>query len=217
MLPLENLLLIVPTLALLVILPGPDFALVSRMALVDGASAGKAAACGVALGMCMHMAFAIAGISAIIATSTALFALLKYLGAAYLCWLGIQAFRQGSMATAKVEAGSDIPESHRRVPLCRAFRQGFLANALNPKAVMIFLTLLPQFMVQDISPTLQLLEMGTINAVLCLVWFLFLAQVLGRARRAFGNPRFQRWLHRLTGTVLLAFGIRLAIAQGDRF
>ncbi|WP_297045835.1 LysE family translocator [uncultured Desulfovibrio sp.] len=216
MLPLENLLLIVPTLALLVILPGPDFALVSRVALLDGASAGKAAACGVALGMCMHTAFAIAGISAIIATSALLFALLKYLGAAYLCWLGIQAFRQSSISTAKVEIHAGVQESRRRAPLRRAFRQGFLANALNPKAVLIFLTLLPQFMVQDIPPTLQLLEMGTINAVLCLVWFLFLAQVLGRARRAFGNPRFQRWLHRLTGTVFLAFGIRLAAAQADR-
>ena len=216
MLPLENLLLIVPTLALLVILPGPDFALVSRVALLDGASAGRAAACGVALGMCMHTACAIIGISAIIAASAPLFALLKYLGAAYLFWLGIQAFRHGSTPAPAEAPEVDTPKPLRNVPVCRAFRQGFLANALNPKAILIFLTLLPQFMVQDAHPSLQLLEMGIINAVLCLAWFLFLAQILGRARRMFENPRFQRWLHRLTGTVFLAFGIRLAAAQGDR-
>lgn len=215
MLPLENLLLLVPTMALLVILPGPDFALVSRVTLLDGAAPGKAAACGVALGMCMHTACAIAGISAIIAASAPLFALLKYAGAAYLCWLGIQTFRHDFRPHAEEPTGDGSALRLRGAPPGRAFRQGFLTNALNPKAILIFFTLLPQFMTDTAHPTLQLLEMGVINAVLCLVWFLFLAQVLGRARRLFAAPRFQCWLRRLTGTVFLTFGIRLATAQAD--
>ncbi|MBD5646426.1 MAG: LysE family transporter [Desulfovibrio sp.] len=215
MLPLENLLLFVPAMALLVMLPGPDFALVSRVALLEGSRAGKAAACGVAMGVTVHTACAIAGISAIIAASAPLFQLLKYAGAAYLFWLGIQSFRQ---KVQPVEAdggpGADVTTGHE-VPLRRAFRQGFLTNALNPKAILIFLILLPQFMAADVAAAPQLLEMGVIIAIECLVWFLFLAQILGRVRRVFANPRFQRWLHRVTGAVFLGFGLRLALARND--
>lgn len=215
MLPLENLLLFVPAMTLLVILPGPDFALVSRVALLEGAPAGSAAACGVALGISVHTVCAIVGISAIIAASAPLFALLRYVGAAYLFWLGIQAFRRKA-PVGTPDGDLAAPPVPRQPRVGRAFRQGFLTNALNPKAILIFLTLLPQFMVRDVHPELQLLEMGAIIAALCLLWYLFLARVLGRARGMFENPRFQRWLHRLTGTVFLTFGIRLAAAQGDR-
>lgn len=214
MLPLENLFLFVPAMALLVVLPGPDFALVSRVALLEGVAAGSAAACGVALGISVHTICAIIGISAIIAASAPLFALLRYAGAAYLFWLGIQSFRRDAPARTPEGFPGAPPVPSRQPQVRRAFRRGFLTNALNPKAVLIFLTLLPQFMVRDVHPSLQLLEMGAIIAVLCLVWYLLLVRVLGRARRAFGNPRFQRWLHRLTGTVFLAFGIRLAVTRG---
>lgn len=215
MLPLENLLLFVPAMALLVMLPGPDFALVSRVALLDGARAGKAAACGVALGITVHTACAIAGISAIIAASAPLFQLLKYAGAAYLFWMGIQALRQKARPIGLDEERGAAGASASQLPLGHAFRQGFLTNALNPKAILYFLTLLPQFMSAEAPAAPQLLEMGVITALECLVWYLFLAQILGRVRRVFANPRFQRWLHRLTGAVFLGFGLRLALARNE--
>ena len=215
MLPLENLLLFVPAMALLVMLPGPDFALVSRVALLEGPRAGKAAACGVALGITVHTACAIAGISAIIAASAPLFQLLKYAGAAYLFWLGIQSFRQKAQPLQEDAVPGDGAAAPHAVPLRRAFRQGFLTNALNPKAILYFLVLLPQFMAADVAAAPQLLEMGAITAVECLVWYLFLAQILGRVRRVFANPRVQRWLHRVTGAVFLGFGLRLALARND--
>ena len=215
MLPLENLLLFVPAMALLVMLPGPDFALVSRVALLNGARAGKAAACGVALGITVHTGFAIAGISAIIAASAPLFQLLKYAGAAYLFWLGIQSFRQTAQPSeARGEQEAEVARG-QQAPLRRAFRQGFLTNALNPKAILYFLTLLPQFISPVAPAEPQLLEMGVITTVECLVWYLFLAQILGRVRRVFAAPRFQRWLHRVTGAIFLGFGLRLALAGND--
>lgn len=214
MLPLENLLLFVPAMALLVMLPGPDFALVSRVALLEGPRAGRAAACGVALGMTVHTGCAIAGISAVIAASAPLFQLLKYAGAAYLFWMGIQAFRQKAAPIAD-EEHEEKGLAVRGAPLRRAFRQGFLTNALNPKAILYFLTLLPQFISPNAAPEPQLLEMGVITALECLVWYLFLAQILGRVRRVFANPRFQLWLHRVTGAVFLGFGLRLALARND--
>lgn len=215
MLPLENLILFVPAMALLVMLPGPDFALVSRVALLDGAGPGRAAACGVALGITVHTACAIAGISAIIAASAPLFQLLKYAGAAYLFWMGIQAFRQKARPMAQAEGGKEAVPLRKQGSLARAFRQGFLTNALNPKAILYFLTLLPQFMSPVAPAEPQLLEMGVITAVECLVWYLVLAQVFGRVRRVFAAPRFQRWLHRVTGAIFLGFGLRLALAGND--
>lgn len=215
MLPLENLILFMPAMALLVMLPGPDFALVSRIALLDGARAGRAAACGVALGMTVHTGCAIAGISAVIAASAPLFQLLKYVGAAYLFWMGILALRQKAQPL-KPEGEDGAPGvATPALPSGRAFRQGFLTNALNPKAILFFLTLLPQFVSPNTAPEPQLLEMGAIIALECLVWFLFLAQVLGRVRRVFANPRFQLWLNRVTGAVFLGFGLRLALAGND--
>ncbi|MDE6735156.1 MAG: LysE family translocator [Desulfovibrio sp.] len=215
MLPLENLLLFVPAMALLVMLPGPDFALVSRVALLEGAGAGRAAACGVALGITVHTACAIAGISAVIAASVTLFQILKYAGAAYLFWMGVQALRQKTRPVAHEGDEGAAPPLQKQGSLARAFRQGFLTNALNPKAILYFLTLLPQFMSPVAPAEPQLLEMGVITALECLVWYLFLAQILGRVRRVFSAPRFQRWLHRVTGAIFLGFGRRLALAGND--
>ncbi|MDE7370559.1 MAG: LysE family translocator [Desulfovibrio sp.] len=215
MLPLENLLLFVPAMALLVMLPGPDFALVSRVALLEGAGAGRAAACGVALGITVHTACAIAGISAVIAASATLFQILKYAGAAYLFWMGVQALRQKTRPVAHEGDEGAVAPFQKQGSLARAFRQGFLTNALNPKAILYFLTLMPQFMSPVAPAEPQLLEMGAITALECLVWYLFLAQILGRVRRVFAAPRFQRWLHRVTGAIFLGFGLRLALAGND--
>ena len=146
MISLENLLLFVPLAAILVMLPGPDFALIAKISLLDGRPQGQAAACGVALGIVIHTSAAMLGISAIIAQSVFLFSVLKYIGAAYLFWLGVQALRQSQavVRTAPLpgrDAEENPEEAARPVPrptralLRRAFKQGLLTNILNPKAV----------------------------------------------------------------------------------
>ena len=210
MISLENLLLYVPLAAILVILPGPDFALIAKISLLDGRRQGQAAACGVALGIVIHTSAAMLGISAIIAQSVFLFSILKYVGAAYLLWLGIHALRQGRAASRAVVRTAPLP----RV-LWRAFKQGFLTNLLNPKAVLIFLTFLPQFMNPHMPLVPQFLELGGIMSLLCLLWYVSLAYILGQVRRAFENPRFQQWLHRCTGVVFIAFGLKLAASHAD--
>ena len=92
---------------------------------------------------------------------------------------------------------------------------GFLTNLLNPKAVLIFLTFLPQFMNPHMPLVPQFLELGGIMSLLCLLWYVSLAYILGQVRRAFENPRFQQWLHRCTGVVFIAFGLKLAAAHAD--
>ena len=104
MISLENLLLFIPMAAILVMLPGPDFALIAKISLLNGRPQGQAAACGVALGICVHTTAAMLGISAIIAQSVLWFSILKYIGAAYLVWLGIQALRASRHAGQPVSA-----------------------------------------------------------------------------------------------------------------
>ena len=104
MISLDNLLLFVPMAAIFVMLPGPDFALIAKISLMNGRPQGQAAAVGVALGICVHTTAAMLGISAIIAQSVLWFSILKYIGAAYLVWLGIQALRASRHAGQPVSA-----------------------------------------------------------------------------------------------------------------
>ena len=221
MISLENLLLFVPLAAILVMLPGPDFALIAKISLLDGRPQGQAAACGVALGIVIHTSAAMLGISAIIAQSVFLFSVLKYIGAAYLFWLGVQALRQSQavVRTAPLpgrDAEENPEEAARPVPrptralLRRAFKQGLLTNILNPKAVLIFLTFLPQFMNPHMPLAPQFLELGGIMSALCLCWYVPLAYMLGHE-----SSRFQQWLQRCTGVVFIAFGLKLAAAHND--
>lgn len=217
MIALDSLLLFVPMAAILVMLPGPDFALIAKISLLDGRPQAQAAAIGVALGICLHTTAAMLGISAIIAQSVLWFCILKYVGAAYLVWLGIHALRSGQAVSAAVTRTAREPA----MGPCRLglrqwlhfFGQGFLTNALNPKAVLIFLTFLPQFMNPHAPLAPQFLTLGGILSGLCLLWYVPLAYMLGRVRHVFENSRFQKWLQRCTGIVFIAFGLKLATAQ----
>ena len=239
MISLDNLLLFVPMAAILVMLPGPDFALIAKISLMNGRPQGQAAAVGVALGICVHTSAAMLGISAIIAQSVLWFSVLKYVGAAYLVWLGIQALRAGqragqpvsaavvktahqphaspdSRADVRAEARADAASPTQRLSLrqwLHFFGQGFLTNALNPKAVLIFLTFLPQFMDPHAPLAPQFLTLGSIMSGLCLFWYVPLAYMLGRIRHIFESSRFQKWMQRCTGLVFIAFGLKLATAQ----
>lgn len=231
MISLDNLLIFVPMAAILVMLPGPDFALIAKISLMNGRPQGQAAAVGVALGICVHTSAAMLGISAIIAQSVLWFSVLKYVGAAYLVWLGIQALRAGQRAGQPVSAAvvktahqpdlradtrPDTTSPAQRLSLrqwLHFFGQGFLTNALNPKAVLIFLTFLPQFMDPHAPLAPQFLTLGSIMSGLCLFWYVPLAYMLGRIRHIFENSRFQKWMQRCTGLVFIAFGLKLATAQ----
>lgn len=222
---LESLFLYTVLSALLVIMPGPDFALMARLTLGQGRAAGSAAACGITLGICLHTALAMLGISAAIAHSPLLFSLLKYGGGAFLVWMGLQSLRSAAAAAAAVLRYSGTENSRQAqaagqpgrcglpaagTGLRRAFGQGFLTNALNPKAVIYFLTFLPQFMDPDAPLPPQFLLLGGIMALLVLVWFQALAHLLDRIRPLFLRPAVQLWLYRLTGIFFMAFGLRLA-------
>ena len=199
------LLLFVPVAALMVILPGPDFVLISRMSLAEGRARGQAAALGVACGILLHTCAAMIGLSAMIAASPMLIGLLTYAGMAWLGWMGLASLRHGLNITGSVATGDGAapPPPVPSMTRGRAFRQGFLTNVLNPKAVLSFLTLLPQFMTPAASLWPQFLALGVILSLICLIWFSMLAWLLSRISHLFSSPLFQRWLHLGAGCVFL--------------
>jgi threonine/homoserine/homoserine lactone efflux protein len=186
----------------LIALPGPDQALIMRNALVGGRSAGVRTMLGGATGLTLHAGAAALGVSALLATSATAYATLKIVGVAYLAYLGVKMLRSAHRPAA--------PEPTSRSG--RWFAQGFVSNALNPKVALFFLTFVPQFL-PDGGPTLPVaLALSTIFATLYLAWFSGFVALVGLASSALRRPSVKAWIERVSGSALLAFGVRLAAA-----
>jgi len=182
----------------IVMSPGPDTLIILRSALGSGRRAGFAAVAGVQLGLMVHTTLAVLGLSLIIASSPVLFKAVAVAGAAYLAWLGVQGFRDGGALT--VGAGPSA------VGLARACRDAILCNVLNPKVILLFLALLPNFVdAKRGHVAAQLVTLAAVLIVVNVLWQLPLAWGAEVIRRWLGRAGVQRAVSRLTGAVLLAF------------
>jgi threonine/homoserine/homoserine lactone efflux protein len=152
---------------------------------------------------------AVIGIGAVISKSILLFNALKWLGAAYLIYIGIK-----SLTTKRVVASTKTAEPKRQIQPWAAFRIGLLGNLLNPKATLFFLALFTQI-VRPSTPILIQAAYGMTVVVLALTWFSIGAVVI--SQQAFKNRilSFSHWLERLTGAALIALGFRLAVAEAS--
>ncbi|MER8707363.1 LysE family translocator [Mesorhizobium sp. M0323] len=190
-----------------VFIPGPATLLTVARATSSGTRVGIATGAGIAAGDVVHTFMAIVGISAIIATSAALFSIVKYIGAAYLIYLGIRAIIEKTPAYPAAGALA--------IPASKAFRQAVLTEVLNPKTALFFLAFLPQFVrPENGSVMLQLAILGVIFVLLGLVStvvFAVGAGGLGAFLRR--NPTVLRWQGKAVGGIYCALGIRLALQQ----
>ena len=192
--------------AIVVVTPGVDMALVTKNALQHGRRPAIATALGVNLGIFLWTGSAALGLAALIAASAAAFAAVKLAGALYLIYLGVQALRQSRTAGA----AEGIVWSGQPLGDRAAFRQGLLSNLLNPKIAVFFTSLLPQFVGSHGTAT-DLLLLGALFNIMGVVWLLGYAVVASRARAALARPAVKRTLDRITGTVLIGLGVRLAL------
>ncbi|PIT90895.1 hypothetical protein COU17_02975 [Candidatus Kaiserbacteria bacterium CG10_big_fil_rev_8_21_14_0_10_49_17] len=190
--------------------PGPDFAVVLKNSIFGSRRAGLFTSLGVSAGIFVHVTYTVLGIALIISQSIFLFSIIKYLGAAYLLYLGIQLLRtkRGSMEAAEGD-GESVTISD-----WNAFRDGFLTNALNPKATLFFLSIFTQI----IGPQTPLYLQGVYGAEVALIvlaWFITLSILFttGIAKGAFA--RFHYYLAKVMGVALLALGIKVAFATQD--
>lgn len=194
----------VAVMALLILTPGPDTALVIRNALGSGARAATATALGIGLGSLVWALAALLGVAVLVQTSAAAFTVLKLAGAGYLAYLGIRTLIAGRRSTGPA---SSTPLADRA-----AFRQGVLGNLLNPKAAAIFVTVLPQFIAAGDSPLRLVLMVVAYEAIL-VPWLFLYAKVVSRAGQSRFGARVRQWLNRVTGVVLIGFGARLAFER----
>ena len=188
---------------LLIVIPGPDTAMVTKNALVGGRRSGVLAAVGVSVGLTIWTAAAALGIAALLRASSVAFFTLKVVGAIYLAWIGVQMLRSRGLA-----GGDEL--SGRAASGLRALRQGVLSDLGNPKIAVFFTSLLPQFVHGHGSAFLPLLLMGLTFALLTLVWLAAYALAVGHASGVLRRPAVRKALDRFTGLVLIGFGVRLA-------
>jgi RhtB (resistance to homoserine/threonine) family protein len=182
--------------------PGADTALVVRNALVAGAAPARRTALGTASGLMVWGAASACGVAAVLNASAEAYTTVKLAGAAYLIWLGIQAIRHAGAQEPAGGARSGSP-----------FRQGLLCNLLNPKAGVFFTALLPQFVSpQDPALAVSLL-LTAIAAVTSLMWLTVYATLVPRAGDVLRRQPVRRAIDRVTGTVLIALGVRLALSR----
>jgi len=187
---------------LVIVTPGQDTALTIRNTLLGARPAGFATAGGVAAGQACWTVTASVGLAALLVASEPIFVALKLAGAAYLVYLGLQALRHAIRPVAQaVDRGAGSPLAPDR-----AFRQGLLSNLGNPKMAVFFTSLLPQFG----SSFWSLVALGLLFCALTLAWLSAYSFAVARAGDLLRRPRIRRWLDAITGTVLVAFGIRLA-------
>ncbi len=196
--------------ALMTISPGADTFLVVRNSLRGGRRDGFLTVTGICSGLFVHACLSALGVSAILAHSAAAFLVLKVAGACYLAWLGIQSLRAGLRDSPGQSAGNVAAAS---VPAIRCFREGFLTNLLNPKVIVFYLALLPQFLSPGDAVLAKSLLLTAIHFAEGILWLGFVTWAVDRSRRFFLRPVLRRWMDSLCGMVLIALGVRLALEQ----
>lgn len=197
---------------MLVLVPGADFTVIVRNTLTGGGRRGGWSAVGVASSNACQGLAAVTGLGAVIVHSQPLFHAIKWAGIAYLAFLAVQAIR-----SAWAGRYDSLPIQHpggRGVGAQRraGWREGFLSNITNPKVLVFYLAVLPQF-VDPSTPFVVLLVFALSHAMLSLTYLLLVVAGLHRVRQVLNRRRVRRALDAVTGTVLLGFGARLAVDQ----
>lgn len=187
--------------------PGLDTFYILTRSGREGRTVGLAAALGINAGGLVHTLASVLGISAILMTSALAFSVLKYVGAAYLVWIGLR------MLLSRSSTRQPTPTRGRGFGA--AFRQGMLTNVLNPKVALFYLAFLPQFVSMHVAhPQFGLMVLGLSFIGTGMTWSIVLALTGGHVHRLLlAKPQLGQWMDRLCGTVLLGFGVKLAIQQ----
>ena len=190
---------------LLILTPGPNQALLTSRVLAGGRPPGWAVVRGLSCGMVLHVIAAIVGLSALLASSSTVFGWVKLLGGAYLVFLGVSAFvraRRGAEEEAVAPPRSGSP-----------FRDGLMSMALNPKAGVFFVAVVPQFVTPGPGASGRVALLLCVYGALCIVFWSSFVLLLHGARELVRRPVVRRALERVTGCALVGLGVRLAAGR----
>lgn len=196
--------------ALIILVPGPDTALVTKNAVIHGRGAALGTAVGVCTGLALWTLASALGVASLLRASGTAYTALKVVGAAYLLWLGLQALRH-----ARSHWADDAPATGRAGLDARGgFRQGVLSNLANPKIAVFFTSLLPHFIGTGQDVFLPFLGLGATFVAMTLAWLGAFAFVAARGAALLRRPRVKAAVDRVSGTLLIAVGVQVAVDPG---
>jgi RhtB (resistance to homoserine/threonine) family protein len=194
--------------SVIIVAPGADFALVIRQCIVHGRRTALVTSVGIGASLLFHISYTILGIGLIVSKSLLMFSLLKWAGAAYLIWLGIQSWREPAFRMD--ETADSAPTVIVSAP--KAFFTGFVTNALNPKPVLFFLSLFSA-LVSPHTPAWIQFSYGLGMALALILWFVGVSLVLTNAAVRGRFLAMGRTFNRVTGALFIGLGLRLALVQ----
>ncbi|KAA6447616.1 homoserine/threonine efflux transporter [Bacillus swezeyi] len=209
---MDSLLSYISIAAMMVVIPGADTMLVLKNTLRYGPNAGRCNVLGLATGLSFWTLIAILGLAVVIAKSVILFNTIKYLGAAYLIYLGIKSFftkRMFSFEDMQAEKSKAEDSSSRHYK--SSFMQGLFSNVLNPKTVLVYITIMPQFINLKESVNQQLIILALILTCIAVFWFLILVYLIDYAKKWLRSVKFQKVFQKAAGLVLVGFGIKTGL------
>ncbi|WP_031545397.1 LysE family translocator [Salinicoccus luteus] len=207
---MDNLLAYSTVVLILAMLPGADMMIIMKNTLNYNSSAGRVTILGIILGHLFWTFIAVIGLAVVIANSILLFSTIKYIGAAYLVYIGIKSFTAGQLVSMdNLKEGSGKVRGHVKA----SFRQGLISNIFNPKVLLLYITIMPQFMTVggSIGENQQLIILAGILIGISTVWFLVVVELVNIMKRWLKSRTFQNWLAKGAGVVLILFGIRTAL------
>lgn len=192
------------------LVPGADMALVTRQVVTRGRRAAQVTVFGNVTGIVVHAVALGAGLSALIVASATAYTTVKLAGAAYLVYLGAQSLRQARRTRRERSTVVAQPVRPRRGS---PYLAGLISTVLNPKPALFFLSYLPQFIDRSHSVTLQLTLLAGIHIVIGLVWLSLYAWLISRLQAVIARPRVKAAMESVSGTVLAALGVRVALER----
>jgi threonine/homoserine/homoserine lactone efflux protein len=196
---------------LLTLTPGLDTALILRTSVLAGRRSAWGVVLGIQAGTLTWGVLAAAGISGLLAASQLAYELLRWAGAAYLVWMGARMLWQ-SRRSDQPEPSAQLGRADGAGRLAD-FRQGLLTNLLNPKVGVFYVAMLPQFMPDGVAPAAMGLLLSGVHVCEGLLWSALLIGFTGLVRDWLRRPSVRRGLDRLTGLVVVGFGVRLAVER----
>lgn len=202
---MTELIAVVTITILAVISPGPDFAMVTRNSLLRSRRTGVLTAVGIGGGVLLHVTYTILGVGLLIQQSIWLFNLIKFIGAAYLVYLGLRMIRSTPGTTLASTTSAPLSDMN-------ALGTGFLTNALNPKTTVFIVSLFMQ-VVQPTTPTTVQIGYGLFIAAVHVIWFILVALCFSNSSTRAALLGVRHWIDRAFGVLLIAFGLTLAASS----
>ena len=197
---------------LLTITPGLDTMLIIRNSGRGGWRDGAASSLGICSGLFVHATVSALGISLILLNTAWAFNTLKFIGAAYLVWLGLTSWKS-AIKRPQCMLGNNLSVAISDFNFRRSIQEGFFSNVLNPKTVIFYMAFLPQFIDPSRSPLLQSLFVAALHFCVAMTWQCLLASMVDRARDWLQRPGVNRIFHGLSGSVMMFIGLRLGLER----